>query len=98
MESTVMDGVVCSHCKERTANVNLHTVRPYCDNCWADINRRKSASMLAKNMKRSIETRAKMSASKKANRETEPERWAKYEAFYLEQLQRRAQLDEEVGA
>lgn len=76
----------CCHCRERPGNPELGTYRYYCDVCWNDMNRRRRATMRAAGIKRSLETKAKMSASKRANPKADPAKWKLYYDFYLEQL------------
>lgn len=86
----------CAHCKSNPPTIPLRGSLVYCDDCWNDINQRKSEKMLSLNIKRSPETRAAMSASKRANRKTEPVKWSLFHDFYLSQLKNEESLKNEL--
>ena len=86
MVTIYADSKICNHCNNNQATVPIRGSFVYCDGCWQDINQRKSDKMLSLNIKRSKETRAAMSASKRANKNLEPDKWLLFHDFYLEQL------------
>lgn len=77
---------LCRHCNHNKPTVAVRGSLIYCQDCWNDINQRKSDKMLSLNIRRSKETRAAMSASKRVNKDSDPDKWNMYRNFYLDQL------------
>lgn len=94
---SILEITFCSRCGNQEADPNLKTYREYCKTCWKEINQKRSDTMKAKHIKRSNATRAAMSASKKANKKTDRDRWILYFNYYREQLDKIEKLKKQDG-